>query len=1300
MTSIDLNRGFPYLGGKAFDSRNNSQGSQQGIIQEINHLRLRKYGNSNFYLFTLDPNVEKYMRENLFLQSYERKNPVNEQADDLIKNLADQRINDLVKAIVGAQGEFVRRGKELVSYFSMPQKEVPIFNFIGKIVIKMNNEDSKNELRALLENFKAIRKNFVTFHSSRFFNNFDNHNTLGNYYINYANQMYTSIENLSADIKRILTNDITGGMNKEKDEFLENLKIVMANLYFVGEMLLRRKNAKYQFDSEIPEIKEKVDSLSVFFEQPDVLTVMNSTMFDDSVAKRIKNSQAFQALETSGGFINRELLDIEKKVVETIKDNMLSEIPILFSNGSTEIPRSEINEIISSINGDVDEWMDPFFAPKVNLVTRRKAVSEFPKSDAFQKLNSLNETIVSSDAKLVKFMVKEDIEEGYDYEIIIGTSDDFTGHALYRERNGYYTIVDTFKSHNQKIVVRESKAKNPTEFYKRDESIPDLYIFSKFNFVSLLNDNKYYFETFLSKKGPKISGINFSPYGNTGNSIPPRGNGPRETMEEILFHSYDYRERRHGKMYAVTYENSSGVDLVAFDKDKKYNLTKRSKNEEYLDEYTREALLYAANITKINTSLEVKGRDGNREKSIHSNNFFITVSVVRPNEYFYEVRTDIPYDIKICATNIYPYLPIINLHHKHITHSREAPNNTRVIFRDPVWMQKFATPNESEGVYNSVEVQDYGKSRNTGATLVYSTPKQFVLDILSADGKFSVEDFADKLNRQNYTWNGYSVRPMGHAKSIVGDYDSRYLSALVSGATPRNVDPVSLNKILKSVSATIFNKLMHYFFSGEKFIDFSFIMNQPKHNRHDFMREKIEVSKNYSDNDTLRDYVDIQGESKQFMFSNIKKESSSKPVRIYVGTVDSNKNVTIDPYLEDVYRDIVKMKNVTQFDNLWTQNKGSGIQFYEDNHKVYFEINFDTYKRKFDVHLASKVSDSWKIDIGTITKSEYRDSLDPFDYTTGNRKKVGKVYGSQMVNFNESYTTSELNKFFNIEGRKVVVRDNSLFLEIDHTFWLVRVDKNTSISRVIKIENQQHYLYDKMLRYIKERKVIPKQVSEFENWDTSSEKIGISDNALKEFLFELFFMLIAGKSKQEIIEFSETITEELLSKILNLSSDRLVSRIYELETSSGLTYVEQDQNFLYYKDKFYPSGNVRISKIFIEKRPMKFTLTSSFDSDFTGDVKILNLKNLSFIDSILGKNIVSKLISLTKKLDITPAEIGTYLYEKLTIDPTERERMERLTVLFESIGLTVNNTSARNLEQNKNNQSPVIYFKEGAINWK
>ena len=81
------------------------------------------------------------MRENLFLQSHERKNPVNEQANDLIQNLADSRINDLVKTIIDTQKEFVRKGKELISYFGA---KLPIFVYAFKHTQNIQNEEKRN----------------------------------------------------------------------------------------------------------------------------------------------------------------------------------------------------------------------------------------------------------------------------------------------------------------------------------------------------------------------------------------------------------------------------------------------------------------------------------------------------------------------------------------------------------------------------------------------------------------------------------------------------------------------------------------------------------------------------------------------------------------------------------------------------------------------------------------------------------------------------------------------------------------------------------------------------------------------------------------------------------------------------------------------------------------------------------------------------------------------------------------------------------------------------------------------------
>lgn len=1293
MTSIELNRGFPHLNGKeAVDTKNRGIQQNQQIGKEIHYLRFKRYSNSDFFLVTLEPSVEKYMRENLFLASYEQKNPVNDRAEEYYQTRTDLRVNALIKKITDAQKEFVQRGKNLIQFFKWileadrGRTASILFNYMYSSTKNLDEAERKKFMESY-KPFKEYAENFLLFHSSRFFNDFEDHTSFGNYYINYSYKTYLELEKFIKQFELVLTDELLANKDaiEKRDLIVKNFERAMKDLRFVGGMLLERENANHRFDGEVPEIEDKCKSLDSFFNSAELKAFLVNE--NETSKKKVRALREFNELKNhfasvNSEFIEKSSIEKEEKILKIIAEHRLGAIPELFFEDRSVIPKAELYDIVSSIDGNPNEWMDPFCEPKISAPKKKKTIPDYPKSESFQKLNNLHEIIVSTETKSIPFVVKKNIERNY--EIVLNSPEDFAMKGLFVERNNYYTFVDTFGGLHERIDIRQSKAIKEPQFFKKDESLPDLVIFNKFNFVSLLRDEKYYFETFLRKNGPKIDTINFSMYNNNPNSVIPRGSSPRETMEEILFHSYDYRERRRGKMYAVVYESKSGENLIAFDKEKKYNLTKKG---EYIDEYTREALLYAANITKINTNLEVKGKGGDRRRSIHSTNFFITVSVVRPIDYFYQVQVDIPYDIKICSTNIYPYLPIINLHHKQITHSKEAPGG-RVNYRDPVWMQKFSTSGEYDGIHSSVEVQDISDGlKNTGATLVYSTPKQFALDILAADGRFSIMDFAEKLRREKYTWNGYSVNLKNFSQSIINEYDSKYLWALVNGATPKSVDVASLNKILRAVSTTIFNKLMHYYFNGEKFTDFTLIMNQAKHEKYDFTRETIEVSKNYNDNNDLKGMILLGGEKKNYFFSNVKKDSGLS--EIYIGTINDKEEVNIEQYFIDIYKDIVNLSGARKIQDLWKANPE--IQFISRKGNVYFKVNLETHRKKFEINLASKISDKWKIDVGMINRSEFRESLDPFDISTGGRKKVGKQHGNQISNVNESYDIETLNRLFNMEGRKVIVRDNSVFLDIDHSFWTCTLNKDTKISRVITIQDQDDF--DRMLLYITKEGIPPKSMADFANIPLTGNKIGIADLALKEFLFEWFIKLSNGDiSKMKV-------TSDLYMKIRNFSGDRNVHKIYELETSAGLTFEHETDEFLYYFDDFYMK-EVKISKVFIEKRPLKFTLVSSSDSNFNGDVRILNLKILSFIDSILEKNIVSKLIAMTKKSDITPSEIGSFLYEKLNLDSTKKDVPEKLSVLFESIGLSVSNTSARIIEQGKIGHTSIVIFKEGPIKWK
>lgn len=1165
---------------------------------------------------------------------------------------------------------------------------IPLLSFLGTVPERTGSKKPRELLDILKDEFELRKKEFEDNNpgATADLSNADFAN-----YVSLKKEPSTIVgllNRVAAEIKTSKTNSNAEGKTYEAlSKFSQNFNNVLPNfLDNLENMMATLKDVSDSFRF-IAEMLIHADAISGRFGDTEEVLKFSSENPKDP-ALEFENSPFFRNIKADS--------DVQKIVNNELTTVALERAALFRSKIDSLIPRN------------YSEWKNPFVnLPRLDDKSLiRYKVPEFPPYSAIQKLNQLNETIVESEnVEFLKAEIDTTIPGEYIYRVGFPRSGKFSNNsAFFSENQNIFTFVDTSLGSHGKILITETIS-NEITLHKRNASAPDLFIVTQFKFVSFLKSNKYFIETDIKKnrinEKSKIISIGLTRYNRSANSIPPiEGKNLKKTLEILLDHSYDYRHRRRGKTYCITYENRECKNFVAFDNERVYRLTEDSD----LDDYTREALLYVANVTKVNTQPIVKTFT-RREDSLHSKEFYLTVSVVKPDSIFYEpprnllpddLARNVPFDVRVVSTNVLPYLPIIGLYHKQITLSQKVENATaKVPARDPVWMKYFANRNEnnfsSRNVLDSVEVHDAKDPKkqlmhNTGAVLVYSSPLQMAIDIVSADGKDDVLSIFNKISRKNLhiSWKKYKIPLTPELRyNIVRYFNNPYLTSLMEeeesqkfGSPKIASDSSSYTRIMKAICATMYNKLCSHYFKKNGYIDFTHVMNQITYEQFPFVRKTLESVRNMP----VFSQFKLKTET-NLIIDELNREDSN--ISFPIGNLVNGSIVISLPSIK-YYSDLIDFgdDNTRTIKTLSVANPGITFVIDPDNLVI---ANFNPYsfrKMKRIQGIAKLIDGKYKMQINNQSEqSTYLTTIEPIanDVTLERLKRLLDCNDRKIVENKEEMEAKKAS-----QTKKEIT---TLDLLLNHSFWFMKLDSNTKFRRNLQISGEDTELFCQMLAFINKRKTLPTKIEEFEN----EEPLYVSSIAREEhkkIFFKRFFMLVTGA---EITEESSMDLDRELQQF-NITEGLVKQKApdrFNYLTDIGLHVTEKDSEIIV-SDDFFESNEV-IPKIIFESRPIKMNIANYTDRDINGDVPSLDMSLLSNIDIITGKNIVPGMIKLLKNEKITQSSVGFFLHEKLLPPPQRVEDRERLAFFFKSMNINTSNIHNKLIEREKQNRvSPAL----------
>lgn len=449
---------------------------------------------------------------------------------------------------------------------------------------------------------------------------------------------------------------------------------------------------------------------------------------------------------------------------------------------------------------------------------------ESPAPEFVGDLNRLDSMIVSSpEPTKLNFEVKSSIS--HDYCLTVRNFNEYTSGAFYKITDNTLDFVDNVAGEYGIVKIEYNPARK-NEYLKRNSNLENIIFVPYFDFVGFLKTPNYLLETKVTKNYGKFN-FNFSKIDGSDNSVPSKDNSP----SEIFAHCHEFRERRRGNVYCIIYKHIGEKYIPCVTNGKfLYSLEKNSA----LDCYTREALQFVFDISKLDTrfkSMEIKrNKDGfyrsrqNGEplRSVHSPNFFLLASVLKPDDLFYSKNSIFPYDVKILATNIslFYQVGIHELHHKRITENSKPEEHVNGnIYPERFWAKHFHISGENEpsrGLnLNSIEVHDSDDSDKTfasGSLAIYTTKDQKIVEILTS-GTLNIHDVAEKILRhKKVSWAGHTVEINPSViKYFTEHAGNQYLNEILKNEKNiPDIDPGKLSEIFRNLSNTIFSKMKAY----------------------------------------------------------------------------------------------------------------------------------------------------------------------------------------------------------------------------------------------------------------------------------------------------------------------------------------------------------------------------------------------------------------------------------------------------------------------------------------------------------
>jgi hypothetical protein len=300
-------------------------------------------------------------------------------------------------------------------------------------------------------------------------------------------------------------------------------------------------------------------------------------------------------------------------------------------------------------------------------------------------------------------------------------------------------------------------------------------------------------------------------------------------VSDYLEHSTAVRDRRRGRVFCIFYV---GSEPYAANEENIYPLDRKFEGE-CLDIYTQEALLYAWDLSKVNVQNTIA--DVKFLKSTHSPYTYLTVSVRRPDDVFYDKLTEIPYDVLILQSNIKPpLLPDKRLVHAPET-KRENPKGggfqgergITVEFNDRVWMRKFHR-------CHTLEVFD----KKTMSDVIYCSKMNYDIEIITRPS-LRIHDVRTRLRllaEGDIMFNQYTLpRETNHPsldrlrEQMANPFLNHYMRGPVSKFGDQG--PEIVKQALKGIAYTLFCKLVNGFCDKELY-DLTKVINDYKSTLH------------------------------------------------------------------------------------------------------------------------------------------------------------------------------------------------------------------------------------------------------------------------------------------------------------------------------------------------------------------------------------------------------------------------------------------------------------------------------------
>lgn len=550
--------------------------------------------------------------------------------------------------------------------------------------------------------------------------------------------------------------------------------------------------------------------------------------------------------------------------------------------------------------------------------------------EQIKNVTQFDEIVVSASPKEIEFSEK-DFETTYPgtmYKITqYKDPNKEAGNGAYFLVDGDKLIlVDTEKGSYGRISFSYNNSATP--IYQCKPGVNNKLVFiNSFDFVGPIKQYKILIETTIERKrsnevspawkgSRKFSKIYLKPYDNESgsvlSSIPTTNNDMASDLISLLNHSYDYKTRRRGTNYLITYHDNRPI---AFDLKNVYDIQSKTylgTSRPCYDVYTMNALLSCHNLSKVDVSSRTL-LTPEQPKSMHSQNYFMVVNVIRPTELFYrqpkkyyslaEKHEIYPYDALICAINLKTRDRYEGLYHTQYYGNKNHPDITKKNqeIRDSIWMIQFDESRlQSVEVHDAVPVStnnsgDSAEAYKTGAFIVYSSPFEHKLDILTATS-LDTDDVMKLLDNEEISYMKYKTSFSNEEKEkVMNNYylypwilkKNKFVNGLYSTQRDKENLRNAVDDLLSSAFSTIFSKMMTSRSNEilnekyKKFFDLHQCLDN-SYKKFDFLytREDVKSDHDFVSNNQKVVFTTFATDEKQFTFDDKSKRNEDSKFKI------------------------------------------------------------------------------------------------------------------------------------------------------------------------------------------------------------------------------------------------------------------------------------------------------------------------------------------------------------------------------------------------------------------------------------